>query len=369
MRVIYFTRDYTPHDQRFLFALAETDHEVYFLRLERRGAQLEDRPLPRGITQIRWIGGQKAVERRDYPRMSRALREVIGEYQPDVIHAGSIHTAALVAAMTRFPRLVSMSWGYDMLMDAESNRKLRQDTQLVLDRSKVLVCDCRAVEDKAVNGFGFPREQVVRFPWGVDLAHFHPRCRAQDRAHLGWDEDDFVILSLRSWEPIYGVDTVARGFIKAARQEPNLWLLLLGGGSQAPLLRKILEDARVMDRVYFGHRASFDELPAFYRAADLYVSASHTDGSSVSLMEALASGCPALVSSIPGNLEWIEPEKHGWFFAVDDADELAQRMLEAYRRRHELGAVRENARKLAEERADWNKNFQKLMTAYDMARE
>ncbi len=57
MRVLYFTRDYTPHDYRFLSSLARTGHQVFSLRLERRGVQLEDRPLPPDVEQLAWAGG------------------------------------------------------------------------------------------------------------------------------------------------------------------------------------------------------------------------------------------------------------------------------------------------------------------------
>ena len=67
MRVLYFTRDYTPHDHRFLTSLAESGNEVYFLRLERRGQQLEDRSLPPLVRQVTWAGGQQPFRWRDLP--------------------------------------------------------------------------------------------------------------------------------------------------------------------------------------------------------------------------------------------------------------------------------------------------------------
>ncbi len=55
--------------------------------------------------------------------------------------------------------------------------------------------------------------------------------------------------------------------------------------------------------------------------------------------------------------------------AFPDGDEtaLAEGMLHAYEAREKLKEMRIAARTLAEERADWNKNFQKLLEAYDMA--
>ena len=85
--------------------------------------------------------------------------------------------------------------------------------------------------------------------------------------------------------------------------------------------------AGVIDRVEFGGRVSQADLPRWYRKSDLYVSPSHVDGSSVSLMEALACGLPALVSDIPANKEWVQEDRNGWLFPDGDADALAEKIL------------------------------------------
>ncbi|MEN4013006.1 MAG: glycosyltransferase [Chloroflexota bacterium] len=365
MKILYFSRDYTPHDHRFLSALAETAHSVYFLRLERQKRQLESRPLPARVEQVAWGGGQAPAGWRDYPRLLRGARRVIRKIKPDVIHAGPVQSAGFLAALSGFRPLVTMSWGSDLLMDADRSAWMRWVTRYTLARSTVLAGDCRAVQDKAA-AFGFPPERVVLFPWGVDLQRFQPGRAADLRARLGW-QDAFVVLSLRTWEPLYGVDVLVRGFARAARQRPQLRLLLLGGGSQAGLLRSILQQQGVLEQVYFGGQINGDELPVYYQAADVYVSASHSDGSSVSLMEALASGLPALVSDIPGNREWITTGQDGWLFPDGDDQAITAGILRALDLGRQLAEVRSAARALAEQRANWQINFQRLLAAYDLA--
>jgi glycosyltransferase involved in cell wall biosynthesis len=365
LKVLYFSRDYTPHDHRFLSALAQTAHTIYYLRLERQSRQLEDRPLPSQVEQVVWRGGHRPVGWRDYPRLLADLRQVIRRLQPDVIHAGPIQSAAFLAALSGFRPLVSMSWGSDMLLDADRSAWMRWVTRFTLRRTTVLAADCRTVQEKAAR-FGFPAERVVLFPWGVDLARFQPGRAEEFRERRGW-QDAFVVLSLRTWEPLYGVDVVARGFARAARQMPNLRLLLLGGGSQAGLIRSIFEQEGVQEKVFFGGQVNGDDLPQYYQAADLYVSASHSDGSSVSLMEALASGLPVLVSDIPSNREWITPGREGWLFADGNDRELSEGILRAAGQPEILKAMRLAARRLAEERANWQVNFQRLLAAYQLA--
>jgi L-malate glycosyltransferase len=366
VRVLYFTRDYTPHDHRFLTALAKHGHQVFSLRLERRGMQREDRPLPPDVEQLIWSGGRGPFRWQNLPYLVRDLRRLVREVQPDVVHAGPIPQVGFLAALAGIHPLVSMSWGSDLLLEAAHSRWARMRAQYTLRHTDVMVGDCLAVRDVAVKSGFSSTERVVLFPWGVDLQTFSPQTDLQERDRLGW-KDEFVLLSLRSWEPLYGVDLLVRAFLRAARQAPELRLLLLGGGSQAGLIRQMIERAHMEDRVYFGGQIANQQLVRFYRAADLYVSASHSDGSSVSLMEALACGLPVLVSDIPGNKEWISPGKEGWLFPDGNEQALADGILWAVQQREHLLQMSTAARMLAEERADWQKNYLQLERAYQMA--
>src|SRR4030095_8010576 len=101
----------------------------------------------------------------------------------------------------------------------------------------------------------------------------------------------------RTWEAIYGVDVLAKAFVKVAARNPNVSLMLLGGGSQGPHIRQILMNGGVLDRVHFGGQVGQRDLPRWYHMADIYISPSHVDGSSVTLMEALAGGLASLRSA------------------------------------------------------------------------
>lgn len=370
MRVLYFSKDYTPHDHRFLSALTETEHEIFYLRLEKRGIERESRPLPAGVNPVRWAGGCRPVEREEYPALVRDLVTVLEAVRPDVVHAGSMQTAALLTAMAGFHPLVTMSWGYDMLMDAESSPQLRQDTHFTLENSDGFVCDCQAVADKSKD-FGVPADRITILPWGVDLKHFQPDQKEKSiRKQLGWNGDEFVALCTRAWEPVYDVGTVVKGFIDAAGYDARLRLILLGGGSQAGALQAMITQAGVRDKIWIVGKTAYADLPNYYRAADVYISASLTDGSSVSLMESLACATPAIVTDIPGNREWVREGDNGWFFPVGSWQSLSEKLQECTRvDKMKWQEMQKNARGVAEKRANWPENFKKLLFAYQLATE
>jgi glycosyltransferase involved in cell wall biosynthesis len=362
MKVIYFSLDYTPHDQRFLAALAETQHEIHYVRLQRGNRQTEDRPVPPSIHQAQWAGGQKPFEWRDLPRLVLDFRRLLREIQPDLVHAGPIQTCAFIACLAGARPLLTMSWGFDLMKDVERGAWWRFATRYTLERSRYFTSDAFVTRDKAV-AYGMQPEKTVVFPWGVDLEHFTPKPRENPTG--GQPEDGFTLFCNRSWEANYGVDVLARAFVQVARQKENISLLLLGGGSQGSYIRQILESGGVLDRVSFPGHVGQKDLPRFYRMADIYISASHVDGSSVSLMEALACGLPCLVSDIPANKEWVFEGENGWLFTDGDANALAEKILKAMEARANLPAIGQNARLSAQEKANWPKNFQKLLTAYE----
>jgi len=357
-RLIYFSRDYTTHDHRFLSALAGTQYETFYLRLERGRAQLEDRPLPAGIQIIKWSGGESAFSLSKAPQLLLEMRQLIQELKPDLIHAGPIQSCAFLAALTGFQQLISMSWGYDLLQDADQSWLWKKATQFTLRRSKRLITDCQTVLEKA-GSLGMPMDQMIAFPWGIDLDGFTLGKYPPE------DAGQFTLLSTRRWEPIYGVDVLANAFVKAAHRDKSLGLIMLGNGSQASLLRDIFDRGSVMERVLLPGQISQSDLPRYYQMADLYISASHIDGSSVSLMEALACGRPVLVSDIPGNREWVEPRVNGWWFKDGDIEDLANKILLAAKKPQDLPAMSKAARLLAEEKADWDRNFPILLDVYE----
>lgn len=362
MRVLYFTQKDTPHDRRFLKALSGTTHQVFVLRQE--VCQPETSP---GVTELAWPS-----ERPDWSDWaawqagSDQLSSLLEKIQPDLVHAGPVQGSAFLTALAGFHPLVTMSWGWDMLLKVNRSPWMRQATTFTLANTDIFLCDCQTVANEAVQ-FGFPRHRIEVFPWGVDLGHFSPgngqAAGRQLRRALGWD-DEFVVLCNRTWADPYGVDLLAEAFLGAAQKNLRLRLLLVGDGPQSKLIHDILAPVRA--RVAFPGWLDRDALPEIYNAADLFVSPSHCDGSSVSLLEALACGCPVLVSDIPSNREWVVPEEAGELFRDGDLNALQSQLLLMSKSVH-LEAYGRRARRLAEERADWAQNFQICLQAYQRA--
>lgn len=367
MRVLYFSQDYTTHDRRFLSGLAESRHQVFFLRLENRGASYEQRSLDPGVHPVEWLGGKgPAGDVAAWLHLMPDFESVLQRISPDLVHAGPVQSCGFMTALAQFHPFLVMSWGSDILLEADRDPAGNWMTRYTLDRSDALLCDCRAVREKVHQLVDYSHRPVVQIPWGTDLPVFAPGPDSLGlRRQLGW-EDAFVIISTRSWEPVYGIDVLIQGFRQAHECNGNLRLMLLGDGSLASAVQLAVAEYGLEHAVYRPGRIPQDRLPDYFRSANLYVSTAYSDGSSVSLLEAMACALPALVTDAPGNREWVEPGENGWLSAAGNWDELAQLLLQASgtdpARLATMGRLN---RKVAEERADWPANFGRLLHLYD----
>jgi glycosyltransferase involved in cell wall biosynthesis len=346
MHVLLATPGHPAHDERFRRAIDAAGHRVTTLVVD------PGQPVEAGAAVIR-----AAIERDP----------------PDVVQAGPLDTVAVRAVAAGARPLVAMSWAFDLLGPGSPPAEAAglAESRETLAAADALVVDCLATGSIA-RDLGFPADRTVLLPWGVDLDAFRPGRPAEAtelRAALGWQEAT-VVVTARAHEPVYGVDVAVDAFLRSAADRPELRLLVLSSGSLTAGLEARVAAAVAQSRVQFTGRIPNDDLPRHLSAADIYLSASHLDGSSVTLLEAMASGLPGVVSDIPGNREWITDGVSGALFADGDATTGALALsaiatLPATERRA-IGAA---ARQVAVKRADWSRNVPRLFAAYRIARE
>jgi glycosyltransferase involved in cell wall biosynthesis len=338
VRVLYLTSGHPVHDDRFVEAIAAIGHEP-----------------------LRVVVG---------PDDAQLVRRSIGETRPDVVHAGPIWPVAWLAARAGAHPLVVASWGFDLL-SGWPTAAARDRAIWTLQQADVLIVDSAPSNAVALE-LGMPAARIVRLPWGVDITTFRPAAverRREHRESLGW-QDAVVVVTARSHESVYGVDVVLDGFAIAAAAVPDLRLLVVGGGSLTAELQQRAVRHGLGDRVQFAGPQFNQDLAETLAIADIYVSASHTDGSSVTLLEAMATALPSIVSDIAGNREWVQHGLTGQWFPDGDSAALgaaiAALAVAPALARTEMGAA---GRAVVIDRADWSRNRWRLNDAYALARD
>jgi glycosyltransferase involved in cell wall biosynthesis len=354
MRILYVRDGINAHDHRFLRAAVAQGHEPIVVELTETGTG----PLPADLP----------LEH--YAASAAALPSIVADKAVDVAHVGPIPTVGWRVAASLPPELplVLVSWGSDILRDCDDDA-VRGRALEALDRADVILVDCDAVRRTIRDWRPLMATPFVSFPWGIELSRFaepDTSAAAQLRTELGWT-DHTVFTSTRSWEPGYGIEVLLAAFALIAERDAEARLLLLGDGTLHARVGAEIGRLGLGERIRTPGRIAESRLPVWYGASDLYVSSSPCDGTSVSLLEAMASGLPAIVHERFGNIEWIRPSQNGWLADCQNAASLAAAMSEAAQaRRQWAGMGRQNrARVFAD--ADWAKNSLRLTDAYRLA--
>ena len=363
LNVLYISRGYTTHDRRFLGSFARAGWVTTHLPMI--SERLDSRPLPAGVSQISWGDDRWPETRGAWISRVKHLKVVIDELKPDVVIAGPVQHGSLIAALAGAHPLVTVSWGSDVLVDAERTELCDHATRRALEASSVVFGDCRAVREAVKAHGGPPDDRIVTFPWGIDLNRYHPgRTSLKLREDRGWEECE-IFISTRTWEPVYAIDVLLKAFAALHRRRPSVRLALLGDGSLAPEIHALIDELGIRELVHAPGRVPQEELPEWFRMADAYVSSALSDGTSISLLEAMATGLPVVVSNNFGNLEWVQQGINGALAEPGRASSLAEAMRFAIEDPSRSKKMSSTNIEVANSKANWDNNFPDLVEAVE----
>jgi hypothetical protein len=88
MRILYFSLGYSTHDHRFLKAISDGGHEVFFVQLEGNQRQVESRNVPENVNQVIWKGGREPFKWSKLISLTLDFKRLVKEIKPDLIHVG-----------------------------------------------------------------------------------------------------------------------------------------------------------------------------------------------------------------------------------------------------------------------------------------
>jgi glycosyltransferase involved in cell wall biosynthesis len=149
------------------------------------------------------------------------------------------------------------------------------------------------------------------------------------------------------------------------KEEPKVRFLIAGDGPEREGLEKEVRSLKIEDFVQFLGRIPHETMACVLGQTDIYVSTSLDDGTSVSLLEALASGAFPVVTDIPPNREWISDGESGFLVPTDEERILAMRIIEAIRDRSLVEKAKQRNLRLVKEKVLWSVTIGKTKKIYE----
>ncbi|WP_349434548.1 glycosyltransferase family 1 protein [Pararhizobium sp. A13] len=221
--------------------------------------------------------------------------------------------------------------------EKEFNFAERIKHELIIYRSCSMVIATTPIQvEVLVNDYNLPRDRVHMIPPGYDDNRFFPVSKAtREMARQRFGFEGKVVMAMGRLATNKGYDLLIDGFSVLAEREPEARLHLAVGGENmdahdAALLAELKERVaglELEDKVVFSGFVTEEELPDFYRAADLFVLSSRYEPFGMTAIEAMASGTPTVITIHGGLFRAVSYGRHALFADPFDKYDLGITMM------------------------------------------
>jgi len=253
----------------------------------------------------------------------KTINRAVAEFKPDVIHGQHIWLLSWLGAKTGIPTITT-AHGTD-LMGYQKTTRFREQAEEAARLSKKLITISNDSDDLVCELFPDSADKTVIMRNGYDPDRFFPEIKNGEHVLT-----EFDIMPLKRLVLFAGKLTHFKGvdiLVEAARlyegERPGeIITVIAGDGELADQIKKQASDYDLKNTHFIG-LIDISQLRALYSAADVCVMPSRREPFGLVAIEALACGCPVVVTN-QGGLPDIIDDSIGALVDVDDAIGLSQ---------------------------------------------
>jgi glycosyltransferase involved in cell wall biosynthesis len=263
-----------------------------------------------------------------------AIRRVLQEYQPDVVHTHSAKAGMLgrfAAWSLKVPAIVHTVHGapFYPFQPWLTRTFYRACEKYAAARCHALISVADAMTDQLVTAGVAPREKFTTISSGMDVEPFlHANeHRARVRMEVGFSDDDIVVGKIARLFELKGHDDVIAAAAKVVAANSRVKFLFIGDGSLRQELERQIIAAKLQRYFVFTGLVPPATIPQYVGAMDLLVHASLREGLARALPQALIAGKPVVSYDIDGAREVTLPERTGFLIPPRDVSAMAQAII------------------------------------------
>lgn len=255
-------------------------------------------------------------------RLARLMRS----HQIDIVHT---HNAApyfygtIAAKLARIPRVIYTKHGNE---ERQSKRLAGLCYRLLsLLNNRVVTVSDELKNYLITRGEAAPAK-VMTVVNGVDVEQYQIKIdRTGKRKELGLSETDFVVGHTARLSPVKDQSTLLKAIAAAMKVFPQIRLIIIGEGPLKAQLEVLADKLKISDKVFFlGIRR---DMPEIFQIMDLFVLSSLNEGTSMTLLEAMAASLPIVATKVGGNPQIVKEGVTGLLVPVQDVEAMKRAVI------------------------------------------
>lgn len=299
---------------------------------------------------------------------------VAGDMLADQLGIVHIHTPHSIGSWKKEQMLTDFPHSGDEFEEKYNfSERIKHETQLYR-ASELIIATTPIQVDKIEEDYGIPRERIRMIPPGYDDNRFFPvgePTRQAVRAQLGFTGKTVFAVSRLAHNK--GLDLLVDAFkLVADRIEDARLVLAIGHENRSKSEEEIFQNLialskkhEIEDKVSFVGFIPDEELPDYYRSADLFVLSSRYEPFGMTAIEAMASGTPTIVTIHGGLARVLDYGIHAIFADTFDREELGISMVTSLRYRSLHKRMSERGAQIVRSRFTWTGIAQQILNAVE----
>jgi glycosyltransferase involved in cell wall biosynthesis len=286
--------------------------------LRREGEHLED--LERIGIHLESLGIEKLLRAHTVRRVLQLALRVRAEGIA-LVHGSDFYTDLIGVAVARLAGVPSVVTRVDL---GHALRASQREALAAVSRAatRVLV-NARCIGDRCL-AEGVARDRIAVVRNGIDLERFDAEAAPAPAGLASWPAGPTVIQVANMHHEVKGQDDLLRAMREVAQDVPGVELLFVGDGQRRASLEAMARDNGLGARCRFlGWRR---DVPALLARATVAVSASHAEGLSNAIIEAMAARRPVVATAVGGTPELVREGQEGFLVAAGAPGSIAARL-------------------------------------------
>lgn len=233
--------------------------------------------------------------------VKKVFHRVVGEFRPDLVFTPWAYPdgwAAIRLGRAVGCPVVLQVHGSDILLLNQVPSRRRRTEEAVQSADGIVAVSNDLAGNLVRMGVEASKIRVIHD--GVDRSLFAPGDKAHERAILQLPSEGRILLFVGNLVPVKAIDVLLRACAETILRDEPFQLVIVGQGPLRPSLEQLAGQLGIASRVRFAGALPQVDLPRWYRAADIFVLPSHSEGVPNVLLESSACGTPWVASRVGG---------------------------------------------------------------------
>ena len=287
------------------------------------------------------------------------LYKILRENKIDVIHSqsGCMGYAALSGRLARVKGIIHTDHG--RLIPDKKSIILEERISSIMTNRVIGVSE--ELTEYLASEVKIKSEKLLTIINGVETHKFVPLNkdrRKEIRYAIGLGEENKILGTVCRIDPVKNLEFLIGCMPSICKKVPECKLLIVGDGPSKGHLVKYSESLGMDSKINFlGERSNVEDiLPVF----DIYINTSLSEGTSMTILEAMSCGLPIVASAVGGNSKLVD-DSNGRLFPLNDADTFKRNIIELLEDYRHLEKAGQNSRKKVED----NFNFDQVVMQHE----